>query len=621
MLPAAAGGGVRRLCARGAPAVSPDLKHALAVAMEAARAAGDLLRGDFHRPEGPRGGGDKAEADTEAEHLIRGRLTAAFPSWSYLGEETGGQAGAAGAPVWLVDPNDGTRDYLVGRRGSAVSIGLVADGRPVVGVVFAFGYPDDRGTMVTWAEGQGPVVRDGAAVTTQLPGTLAASDVVLVSSKGDRDPEANLRCAAPARYRTLPSIAHRLALVASGEVAGTSSLFSPCGWDYAGGHALLRGAGGTVVDEHGRAVVYRADGVSRAQNAYGGSAAVAQELARRPWSAIDGAPGRGPRPASLERGRAIADPGLLSRAQGCLLGQAAGDSLGALVEFRSALDIAAAGEGPRLLEDGGHWDLLAGQATDDTEMALALARSIVEAGGYDPQTALTAYRAWGDSGPFDMGQTTSAALRGTPLGGSQANGSLMRASPLGIFAHALPEAVVVGTARLDSGLTHPHRVCGDAVAAYVLAVAHAIRTGAGPEDTYQAALSWAKAEAVPAVADALSRAATAAPRCDGEQIGWVLIALQNAFFELLHAPSLEDGVVRTVRRGGDTDTNAAIAGALLGAAHGRDAVPSQWRQMILSCRPVASRAVRPRPLPCWPTDVYELAERLLVAGRNAPTAG
>ena len=59
--------------------------------------------------------------------------------------------------MWLVDPNDGTRDYLVGRRGSAVSIGLVADGRPVVGVVFAFGYPDDRGTIVTWAEGQGPV--------------------------------------------------------------------------------------------------------------------------------------------------------------------------------------------------------------------------------------------------------------------------------------------------------------------------------------------------------------------------------------------------------------------------------------------------------------------------------
>src|SRR5687767_8639637 len=124
-----------------------DLAHALRVALAAAREAGDLLRADFHRPGGPRGKIDKAEADTEAEHLIRGRLSAAFPSWSYQGEETGRQAGASGSPVWLVDPNDGTRDYLAGRRGSSVSIGLVDDGRPVVGVVFAFGYPDDRGTL------------------------------------------------------------------------------------------------------------------------------------------------------------------------------------------------------------------------------------------------------------------------------------------------------------------------------------------------------------------------------------------------------------------------------------------------------------------------------------------
>src|SRR5438445_562161 len=83
------------------------------------------------------GGGDKAEADVEAEHAIRSCLLEAFPDWGYRGEETGAHAGAAGQPTWLVDPNDGTRDYLAGRRGSAVSIGLVRDGRPVLGVVFA----------------------------------------------------------------------------------------------------------------------------------------------------------------------------------------------------------------------------------------------------------------------------------------------------------------------------------------------------------------------------------------------------------------------------------------------------------------------------------------------------
>src|SRR5204862_8041047 len=109
------------------PVTALDLGPALEVAVAAAREAGDHLRRDFHRPGGARGHSDKAEADTEAELLIRARLLQAFPSWGYLGEETGrGPSPAAGAPTWLVDPNDGTRDYLEGRRGSSVSIGLVA---------------------------------------------------------------------------------------------------------------------------------------------------------------------------------------------------------------------------------------------------------------------------------------------------------------------------------------------------------------------------------------------------------------------------------------------------------------------------------------------------------------
>jgi ADP-ribosylglycohydrolase len=106
--------------------------------------------------------------------------------------------------------------------------------------------------------------------------------------------------------------------------------------------------------------------------------------------------------------------------------------------------------------------------------------------------------------------------------------------------------------------------------------------------------------------------------CDGDSQGWVLIALRNAFFELLHAESLETGVVNTVRRGGDTDTNAAIAGALLGAALGRAAVPAQWRNAVLSARAHQSRAKHPRPPEYWPVDCYELAERLLLAGRTSP---
>ena len=81
------------------------------------------------------------------------------------------------------------------------------------------------------------------------------------------------------------------------------------------------------------------------------------------------------------------------------------------------------------------------------------------------------------------------------------------------------------------------------------------------------------------------------------------------------ARTVEEGLADTILRGGDTDTNAAIAGALLGAVHGREGLPRQWRSMVLSCHPVAGFAQHPRPMACWPVDVFELAERLLLAGQ------
>ena len=194
----------------------------------------------------------------------------------------------------------------------------------------------------------------------------------------------------------------------------------------------------------------------------------------------------------------------------------------------------------------------------------------------------------------------------------------MRASPLGVLAHALPPAAAAALAREDAALTHLHPACGDASAAFVVAVSHAVREGDGAQAAWSAARRWCdEARAEPLVIEALEAARDAAPRCDGPSQGWVRIALQNAFFELLHATSLEQGVVGTVRRGGDTDTNAAIAGALLGAVHGRAAVPPQWRSMVLSCRPLAPHARVPRPAQYWPVDVLEIAERLLLAGARA----
>ncbi|MCC6142304.1 MAG: ADP-ribosylglycohydrolase family protein [Candidatus Hydrogenedentes bacterium] len=309
---------------------------------------------------------------------------------------------------------------------------------------------------------------------------------------------------------------------------------------------------------------------------------------------------------------------LIDRAQGCLLGQLAGDALGGLVEFQSAAAIRKSyPNGVRQLADGGTWNTIAGQPTDDSEMALLLARRLVEEGNYRPASAQEAYRFWLDSSPFDCGGTVSSGLRGRPNSASQANGALMRISPLGIFGAGQDLQQVAEWARQDAALTHPHPVCLQANALYASAIAQAIQSGCSPATLYASVLLWAHEWAVePALLDAVERASLAPPEDYVTQMGWVLIAFQNAFWQLLHAPSLEEGVVDTIMRGGDTDTNAAICGALLGAVHGRTAVPAQWQEAILNCRPERGRpgVHRPRPECFWPVDALELAERLVDRG-------
>jgi fructose-1,6-bisphosphatase/inositol monophosphatase family enzyme/ADP-ribosylglycohydrolase len=589
-----------------------NLSQALDTALDAARIGGEILRSDFHRPGGAKGVEDKAEADLRAETAIRRALLTAFPHHSYLGEETGAASGQEGAPLWLVDPNDGTLDYLKGRRGSAVSIALLEHRRPVLGVVFAFAYPDDRGDVFAWAVGMEGPQRNGKVVSTTPPSLLGADDVVLLSRVAERDVDGSLAAVAPARYRSVPSIAHRLALVACGEAQATVSLYAPGAWDYGAGHALVRSVGGVVVNEAGAEVTYGPDGASKTERAFAGSAPVVAALVGRGWDPISRSTD-GPF-VRIGPGESIDDPGLLSRAQGCLLGEMGGASLGAQVGSLLPADIARTFPGgPRLLVSTP--EHLAGQPTEEAELGLVLARSLIGRGIYDPEEAATAYRAWYRTGPTDLDPTTRAALVGYFVGESQSSGSLVRIPPLAVFAHALPRERVAALGREDSALTHPSPACRDAGAALAVAIAHVIANGVGARAAYEAARGWA--EAAPAdrrVVEALRGAAQEPVPRDAHEQG-ACGALQNAFFEALRAPSLEAGLVATVQRGGEAARSAAVAGALLGALHGRDAVPAQWRSMVLSCRAHTARARHPRPPSGWAVDLLEIAEGLVLAGR------
>ncbi|MCY3543824.1 MAG: ADP-ribosylglycohydrolase family protein [Chloroflexi bacterium] len=333
-----------------------------------------------------------------------------------------------------------------------------------------------------------------------------------------------------------------------------------------------------------------------------------------------------------------AAPEILARAQGCLLGQFAGEMLGMPVEGMQSDDLRQLyPDGLTLISDGKTALLPLGmndsqpalaQLTDDGEMAIMLARTLAEQGKFEADAVLDAYKFWWNSPAFGYGPTAQNALeRGYLDPDSQSNGGLMRISPLGIFGVNHDPAQVADWARQDSRLTHIHPVCQDSVAVFTVSIARAIRTGCDGAALHRWIIDWAAESGIAdSVIDALRHARDRKPFYPTD-IGasdkpfniplrlWVLVALHNAFWQLLNADSLEAGVVDTVMLGDDTDTTAAICGALMGAVYGREAVPAQWSDAVLNCRPHAEQphVFKPRPDVFWPIDALELAERLVSA--------
>ncbi len=305
---------------------------------------------------------------------------------------------------------------------------------------------------------------------------------------------------------------------------------------------------------------------------------------------------------------------VLSRAQGCLLGQLCGDALGSLVEFQTPAQIRKRyPAGVRDLEDGGTWNTLAGQPTDDSELALALARTLAKERTYNGSSVHHAYKAWLASGPFDCGMATRRGINGNPDPNTQANGALMRISPLGIFGANYEPSTVEKWARLDATITHPHRVCGDCNALFAGLLSIVVKNGASPSEAYEHLFTSAeRLDVCREVRQTIASSAKASPADYLSKQGWVLVAFGNAIYELLHASSAEEAIVATIKRGGDTDTNAAICGALAGAVYGIESLPARWVQAVLSCRPDRANAKvhQPRPERYWPVDALEIAAAL-----------
>ena len=226
-----------------------DLNGTLTAATDAARAAGEILcrmQGRVHpREKGP--ADLVSEADETAQAAIQDQLATAFPDFGFVGEEsTAGPADVPrdpALPFWVVDPLDGTTNYVHGMHDFSVSIGLQQQDRLLVGVVFAPRYEE-----IFTATAETPTKVNGQPA--QVSGTTSIAQSLLAASFAARPTSQQIARFVPMlsacrAVRRTGSAALNLSYVAAGRMDGYwATSLKP--WDAAAGLLLVAQAGGSV---------------------------------------------------------------------------------------------------------------------------------------------------------------------------------------------------------------------------------------------------------------------------------------------------------------------------------------------------------------------------------------
>ncbi|MET8979239.1 ADP-ribosylglycohydrolase family protein [Streptomyces sp. NPDC004539] len=305
----------------------------------------------------------------------------------------------------------------------------------------------------------------------------------------------------------------------------------------------------------------------------------------------------------------------LSRATGAVLGSAVGDALGAPFEFGPEGAFSARfppGVPAEEMCGGGGWD--PGEATDDTQMAVLVGESLLERGGLDPADVFGRFRRWAAADPKDIGLQTEAVLTGgDPWDVAAAlhfqvsqraagNGALMRAATSAVYFAGRGQTATLDAGRRLAALTH-----GDAAAWEGTAALHelirAALTGTDPLTAVPSTLALLHPRHRDRYATVL--APDWHPDRATEFNGAVWPCLGSAVWALRTTGGFEDALRAAIDLGGDTDTVAAVTGALAGAVYGAEAIPERW-----------ARAVRV-PLPGFGRRVLGAGELVRLAGQLA----
>jgi ADP-ribosyl-[dinitrogen reductase] hydrolase len=285
-----------------------------------------------------------------------------------------------------------------------------------------------------------------------------------------------------------------------------------------------------------------------------------------------------------------------SQYRGALLGLAVGDALGVTVEFQEPRTFKPVKD----LVGGGVFQLLPGQWTDDTSMALCLAESLVECCNFDPADQMTRYCRWYREGylsstgvAFDVGNTTRGALEQflrthEPYAGptdpqSAGNGSLMRLAPVPLFFCGDPLQAIEKSG-LSSRITHGAIEAVDACRYFGGLLVGALQ-GRSKEVLLKKHFCpvpdlWEREPLAPNIAEIAAGSYKYKNPPNIIAAGYVVKTLEAALWAFFRSASFEEGALLAVNLGNDADTVGAVYGQIAGAYYGAEAIPKTWREKI-----------------------------------------
>lgn len=300
----------------------------------------------------------------------------------------------------------------------------------------------------------------------------------------------------------------------------------------------------------------------------------------------------------------LIDPQVATRARGALLGLVVGNQLGVPTEgLGTAKAIREAfPQGVRDLAPppkGSPFD-------DDAAMTLLLAESLVERGDFDAGDVAQRWVRWMKMDGRGIGLTTQRALRliergtepfeagrlGRDAGMAAGNGAVMRCIPVALRYHDNVDKLVRVSAQ-QAAITHADERCTWGAAAVNLAARELLH---GNPYFVEEVLHRLQGAAPRALVEAIRRvpweSESDLPIAPPREVGYVVHCVEIAFWCAVHRPSLEEALIFLAEAGGDTDTNAAVAGALLGARDGEIGIPPRWLDQLGAARGVAGLAER-----------------------------